>query len=1753
MSVSSEPPASRKQYVSYSRITPDVITPDGRDGQRWISTVKIPYESEESRICLIAWVGGLYQIVEDRREEVFSLTGMLSQSLSPEIDMKSQIEFIFSHDIYSDTGALYSSEYIARRHEAKTEFLKHFDIVPNIPLSVDNLVLTPSRAVLTLPLVVDTKYNVSVRSIRDIYGRSASETFEIMPKREPFLSLRLADKKQIYTTRDTIPAKLYTLSREKNTHTLSLCRVSLDEYARIERMLTDASEATSANVSRILSWGEGCRTKEVVSTGSSYVADFRINDFFTGNPEPGLYLLYFRDVGDIEKYSRFVPPIALSIIDTHLTLKVDASGKMMVLATDILTGKPREWQEITLLRNISRTYIEKWNQKTGQVEREYIPLLSQAFATGISIGKTDKDGYVDQSVDTLKGIEWYDSNPYGLTFQSWWDYEGRYDSFLVSSQGAWHLGYLVSTWNDGITGYNFGIKESDYSYQSRGRYTSYIHTDRKLYLPWEKVHIHAIIRENLSSLTPPKDEEFDVTITDPLGRETGRQTVKASEYGSLSIDYTIPKDGSLGLYSVNIISKDTSLYIENSYTSFQVEVFKNPTFTSTVELKSPDLVEGAIPDLRKVTNTDPYSPWYSDIYKGDFTIEGIVKARYYNGATIKNTPFTYRVYKSEYYPQDFWGDCFWWCYWEPPLELYTEGSGSIDADGFWVFRVPVAYTSSYADYQYTVEVTVRDALSWEEVTTPGSLIVKLPNAYKGFSLDNPLTFTPKKKILSPTEPLVGTIIPKYGKWDVSLAEKYRYSIYRREYDETWIDDIRTGKTRITTSRDVEISSGVVLKSDFSLRIPSGKAGEYHMKITPKSTSEVPSEAISDTIFYISGPSMDSRDNTLRVIPERTIYRVWETARVMIQVPFTGSYLLITREKWWVVHREYTYLSGNSLTREWKIDDTMIPNAYVGVVALRPWSSGSETKSYAVWYGEIITDIADKKSVLTVVPDKTTYKNRDTANIDITLTDRSGNPLTGEVTLMVVDESLIRILGNIDLDIIPKFYQKYPFTVKTALSVIGIERGQYLSRKWSIGWWGTKWWWGVEIASRTIFENTAYYNPSIITDINGKAKVSFILPDNITNYRIIAIANTKSSHFSVAEKPIEIRKDYVLEVTLPMTIRKTDTFTIIASAFNSTKRVTNADVNLSIWSGSSRIVRKGSVSMGVLERKGTSFTLSVPDGWEGSIPYTLELREWEKILDAISWSLPVSPLPVLTDVSRSIEIMSGTTFTHILAPVTPLIDPTKSLVRVTLGHSYLSEFRTGLASLIAYPYGCIEQTIASTLPNRIALSLSWWVSGSGFDATKARENVANGLKKIFAMQHLSWGWTYWEGATDPEPRITPYVLRTLLSFREMGETIPDMVLTQGVSYILTNEWEYNKSADTYADAVWTLALLRDPSALSWWEKIDVSKLSRHGYISYMYAAQKLGKYSLDMEKVFASLLDVSSTSDAWYWNTRSDKAIFVQLLLERRDREKALRYLDPLIRASNIESYYVSTQEKLQFLLALVAEMRNAPIPKSETVALRSDGLITDLSLSRDRLVAETTSTREKVGTSYTLRRSGSSNPLIVTTRIQDVARDVTKLPAYSTGGITLTRTFELVDESKGVDRDGNFVSLSPVASDMTFRRGELYKVTLKVTLASTGDDFSHLAIEDFLPGAWRPINQKFSTESSLIRNQNDENYWSYTESRPDRILAHMTYGYWSTRTYTYYFRPELLWDYILPPATTYFMYDPDVHAYTTYSRVKVEE
>lgn len=116
----------------------------------------------------------------------------------------------------------------------------------------------------------------------------------------------------------------------------------------------------------------------------------------------------------------------------------------------------------------------------------------------------------------------------------------------------------------------------------------------------------------------PADTVFHLSITDSLGREVKNIALKSNTFGSIGTDLLLPSDTPLGSYNINISLPDSIEYIENAYTSFQVEIFKNPTFTSQVSLRSNDLENETIKVLKKAENTDPNNPWYTDVYTGDF-------------------------------------------------------------------------------------------------------------------------------------------------------------------------------------------------------------------------------------------------------------------------------------------------------------------------------------------------------------------------------------------------------------------------------------------------------------------------------------------------------------------------------------------------------------------------------------------------------------------------------------------------------------------------------------------------------------------------------------------------------------------------------------------------------------------------------------------------------------------------------------------------------------------------------------------------------------------------------------------------------------------------------------------------------------------------------------------------------------------------------------------------------------------------------
>ena len=124
----------------------------------------------------------------------------------------------------------------------------------------------------------------------------------------------------------------------------------------------------------------------------------------------------FQNKEDIIDLDRWVAPRVFSVIDTHITMKIDSSGKTQLLATDIRTGEPRSEQAITLRNNISQLYTQSWNQDKEAYDITYTPLSSLSWGTGIILGKTSKDGTLAKDKIELDG-----QSPYNFTSEWWGD------------------------------------------------------------------------------------------------------------------------------------------------------------------------------------------------------------------------------------------------------------------------------------------------------------------------------------------------------------------------------------------------------------------------------------------------------------------------------------------------------------------------------------------------------------------------------------------------------------------------------------------------------------------------------------------------------------------------------------------------------------------------------------------------------------------------------------------------------------------------------------------------------------------------------------------------------------------------------------------------------------------------------------------------------------------------------------------------------------------------------------------------------------------------------------------------------------------------------------------------------------------------------------------------------------------------------------------------------------------------------------
>ncbi len=1846
-------------------------------------------------------------------------------------DFKSQVQVDFSLPFYEDIDELNSEAFLENRSLAKRKFASYLKVNPKIEIKEEDITLYSKKAIVLLPLDPLTKYSFELWSYDSgiEWEKTKKQSFELQMPERKVLSIRSLQKVSLFEDTNTHQFELVSYGSGKDWAVVQICRIDNESYAKIE--VFRESEGLEKEKRDFFTKGIDslnhyeCHEKNLRFPESSAWETLRrmtfdFSDEIGKIARSGLYYVTFKNPEYRDFNNTVQTPIFFWVIDSHITMKIWRNGEAFFFVNDF-SGKPLVGQKIRIYANEFIWHKREYNDKTKDYDVEYFsPENTGVFSDEIILWTTNDEWILRVN------MKWKLDTAFQKTFDSWkYKWEWNYDSFFVTSASETNLSYVSSKWNGGIWPWNFwytvwwywwgqrsenedAIELSSWGSIEPSQY-SHTYTDRILYLPGEEVYIKSILRKS-TDLSILKGKEIELKIENPEWKDVLNKKLTINDFWSVSDVFQLSSDARLGYYRVILQDGDEQIW----FTRFSVEIFKNPKFKNEIMLETKGLNDWLV----KISDTkiEKTNWWYErKTHVGKFDIEASVSSKYYSGSPLKNAKYEYKVYKQYFYDNSYWVDCYYWCYWEPEKEFYSEWKGILDENGVAQFSIPVSFESNYADYRYIVEISTTDE-AWDTISWSNSIIAKLPTEYKTWNPQSGIYFKWQKRFYKKWEKVTLEWGLQVWKFTGDYNDKYLLVIKKKNYITTYADDVRGQKRPITKIeeklqdillvndsnfkvtvdgkleldytmqetgeyvfefgkindeisfslteliKDLKTSGEKYVQKQYSVNLEANYENtEKLMRYCDKQKEDCSKErflrtwwckksyvdkdcrnksasfkfaqrfSASDLIDYknrkyftlIAYGDTDASnpiqsDNKITVLSEKVSYKLWEKARVFVRLPFSKWKILWTVEKQWVLKHEYIDVPGNTFFKEITVDESFIPNAYIGVVAIDAeapppaslvspsnrgnsenaslgegggWASAksegaSSIPEYKVWYTEVVVDKTDKKTEISIVSNKKQYSPREEVTLDIDVSTLKWKWANHELTVMVVDDSLVSLMGNIDMNSLEKFYKKLPFQIQTSITNIAMLRNYYFSRKWIVGWsgFGNFKWWDSAVSSRNIFKNTAYYNPSVVTDVSWKAQVKFDLPDNLTNFRIMVLSQSKDNFFGYAEDFIEVRKDVIIQDKTPITLRDGDKVEVIAQIFNTTEKeigfkasLTSEELN--IWESEQELTVKGWESTVITwEIKNNNHCNSNLE--RCVIPYMMTIL-WDSAenSDKIEWNIEIKSSPSLLSTAMKSKILGEWESHDFSLDWGDNVDPEKSVYQLSISNSPLIGIEKIVGSLAMYPFGCGEQLLSSTMPNAVLKRYQWIYENINTDPEKVQNNIDEWLKKIYDMSLPDGGFKIWHGNTKGDIHITAYALRVLFLMQESWVEVDQKVIDWAVKFLEKNYgralW-YEK-----AESLWALARyhgekteekLKIQDIRKWF---DTASMRRHEMIAYTYALVLMDKekYKTLIDKNIAIIekLIKNGGSGSYYYNEISDTAEFVQMLIAY-DYDKTIitKYINGL-NNRDWSSYYFSTKTKANVFLAFIDYIEKYGKTNESETRITLNGNTKEQTIGWEINTLSEKKVLEEVLEDNSVALSVENvswDPLFVTALIEEYPIDPLKVQAHS-NGVEIKRTiYEVTDESDIEEKCEWIYGETPRSKSKyectqpkwltlhqwdTFKKWATYKIVLQADFDKDMERHN-LTMEDYLPAGFRILNSKFKTNKIATNQETTQNSWrwSHVESRPDLIMAHAD-RFWGTQaTYEYFITADFAWTFIYPPATVYKMYQPQTRANGVFRKIVIK-
>ncbi len=866
-----------------------------------------------------------------------------------------------------------------------------------------------------------------------------------------------------------------------------------------------------------------------------------------------------------------------------------------------------------------------------------------------------------------------------------------------------------------------------------------LYPDRDLYKPGESGELSGVAYLlNNDILAAAPHAAYKVVISDPDGNTIRTSTVQTDGYGVFSLPLKFSPNARLGYYSVAA----TGPAGDTLYGSFRVAEFRAPNFKLALNVAAPNVIAGT---TQQATAT------------GSYLFGGALSGA---KAVISVTRDVAMIAPSGYDAYTF-GRQWFWPQNSPSFDTnVSQTTGTFDAAGKLLASVPVPADLSFP-MAYSIDVNATDAsnLSVDATQSFTALadadVIGLTGDAVG-AAGSPLVM--KAVVVSPDGKDVGSRAIHVELQKATFASATQLAGGGESADES---------VTYATVDSADVQAGAK-PTDVTLHPKD--AGIYRVRATFAGAKNA--AAATDTQVWVSGSSGDFAsqygDRSVAIHLDRKKYNVGDTATALVQSPYPHARVTLDVIRNSVLYETSVDATGSSVRIPFTVTPSMLPNVAVQARVVRtgrPLSQlpAKDVPSTLMRIGMTGLNVAygDHLLKIGIAPSHPHVEPGGKQTLRFSLTSANGKAASGEIIVAVVNEAILQLTGYRPPTLLDALYAQQPISTRFAQNgqrvVTQMEKAP-LAKGWGYG--GGFLGGAADARIRHTFTPLAFYSARVRTDARGIATTTFSMPDDLTTWRIMAVAvDGNGRDVGNGDTTFISTKKLITNPLLPQFARPGDRIDGGLTIRNATKAAADATVSIttsgSLHFASGNTTQQSATQHVDIGMQALRYAMVV--GAPAPTTYTVRSS-----LDGDTDAFEI-PLPIRDRAVTQTSFDAGSTTDH----TSLAIDTAqKASLVLTLANTAVPQFLVPASDVLK----AAKWPFADDASGRLVID------------TMLKQSTAEDLASLSALHRSDGGFAFTPSDATSDPYATAAALHALAFAKERGVAVSAIPIDATLGYV-----------------------------------------------------------------------------------------------------------------------------------------------------------------------------------------------------------------------------------------------------------------------------------------------------------------------------------------------------------------------------------